>query len=195
MEEMITVPRAVVALIAAVLSGSASAQSAPGEPIQTTLCELVRDPEQFQGKMVAVRGPVQIGFEVFDLPAEHCDGRKIDDVWLEYGKGPKRQPTIWCCGDLVPRDSPALLENADFRKFHRYLTAQSKAKGCHPAECYLYKVTATLTGRFDAVQTEPCPGDREMHCCPATGGFGHLGMSCSRFVIRSVSDVVADGKN
>jgi hypothetical protein len=91
---------------------------------------------------------------------------------------------------MVPRDKLTLLRNADFRAFHRHLIAQKRTEGCYEGECYLYHVTATLTGRFDAVKTESCPGDRESHCCPG-GGFGHLGFFCGRLVIQSVSDVVA----
>jgi len=164
---------------------------AAGKPIPTTLCELVNQPDRFNGKMVTVRGLVEIAFENFRLDAKDCDGRNIDAVWLEYGKGPKKQPTTWCCGDMVPRDELEVLENDEFRDFHRYLTAQKRTEGCHEGECYLYMVTANLTGRFDAAtKTEPCPGNRNAHCCPS-GGFGHFGFSCARLVIQSVSDVVA----
>jgi hypothetical protein len=188
---MMTGLRAVIAIVAAVPFGIAYADAyAADGPVPATLCELVKQPERFDGKIVGVRGLVKFGFEVFALSADDCDGRKLDGVWLEYGKGPKKQPTIWCCGDLTPRDEPALWKNADFRAFHRYLVAQKRTKGCYEGECLLYSVTATLTGRFEAVKTEPCPGDRESHCCPG-GGFGHLGFFCGRLVIQSVSDVVA----
>ena len=188
---MMTGLRAVVAIVAAVPFGIAYADAdAAGGPVPTTLCELVQQPGSFNGKMVSVRGLVEIAFEDFELRGEDCDGRKLDGVWLEYGKGPKKQPTTWCCGDLTPRDEPALRKNADFRAFHRYLVAQKRTKGCYEGECLLYSVTVTLTGRFEAVKTEPCAGDRASHCCPG-GGFGHLGFFCGRLVIQSVSDVVA----
>ena len=150
------------------------------EPIKTTVCEIVKSPALFNGKIVTVRAPIEIAFERFGLSASHCAEQKIDDVALEYGSGPRKQPTIWCCGDMVPRDPLVLVQNKDFRRFHHYLTAEKKAKRCY--DCYLYHVTATLTGRFDAV--EPQPG--------ALCGFGHMGAACGRLVIRSVADVVAD---
>lgn len=149
------------------------------QPIQTTVCEVVRSPALFSGKIITLRGPVEIAFENFGLSVSACSGKKIDYLWLEYGRGPKMQPTTWCCGDLTPRDPLVLVQNAEFRRFHRYLTTVKKAKDCY--DCYLYHVTATLTGRFDAV--EPKPGT---FC-----GFGHLGFACGRMVIGGVSDVVA----
>jgi hypothetical protein len=164
----------------AVLPMLALAQTKSDQPIQTTVCELVKSPASFNGKIITLRGPVQIAFEDFGLSASDCTEKKIDYLWLEYGRGPKRQPTTWCCGDMVPRDRLALVQNAEFYRFHHYLTSQKKAKACY--DCYLYRVTATLTGRFDAVEPQP----------RALCGFGHLGTACGRLVIGTVSDVVAD---
>lgn len=155
-----------------------------GQAVKTTVCEVATNPEQFNDKLVSLRDRVRIAFEDFELSAAGCNGRRIDAVWLEYGKGPQRQPTTWCCGDMVPRDPLAVVQNSEFRKFHRYLTAETKRNG------YSYQVTATLTGRFDAVPTETCPHE-DRRCCPA-GGYGHFGVFCARFVIRSVSDVLAE---
>jgi len=171
-----------VSAVFVVLPGIAVAQVEADEPIKTTLCELVKDPVRFSGKMATMRGRVLIAFEDFELDATRCNVNTIGQVWLEYGKGPKKQPTIWCCGDMVPRDPLAVVQDGEFRRFHHNLTTEKSAKQ--------YKVTATLTGRFDAVRAEPCPGDSRARCCP-TGGFGHLGMACARLVIESVSDVVA----
>src|SRR5437763_4462 len=95
-----------IALAATVLLSSvAAAQSYGGaRPIQTTLCELAQTSDRFNGKIVAVRGPVQIAFEDFSFSVAECGSRKVDGIWLEYGRGPKHQPTTWCCGDLTPSD-------------------------------------------------------------------------------------------
>jgi hypothetical protein len=161
----------------------------PDTAIHTTACELVNTPERFNNKIVTVRGRILIAFEDFRLDTAHCDDKNAGDVWLEYGRGPKKQPTTWCCGDMVPRDSLRLVEDRNFKTFHRYLTAESRRKGCHEGGCYLYEVTATLTGRFDAVDTVTCPDGRSL--CPKHGGFGHFGSFSSRIVIGPVSDVKA----
>jgi hypothetical protein len=163
-------------------------QPQSGESTPTTVCDIARSPEQFNGKMVRVRSRVGIAFEDFEFPVSDCDRSIIEGIWLEYGHGPKRQPTTWCCGDMIPRDPLAVIENADFRKFHRYLTAQRRTSDCYEGECYIYDVTATLIGRFDFAHTEPCRDNKGV-CCSA--GFGHFGMFCGRLVIRSVSDVEA----
>jgi len=172
-----------------VVPGVTSGQTKNINPIKTTICELLKTPEAFNGRIVSVHGRVGIAFEYFGLQAGDCLDKKIDLVWLEYGRGPKRQPTTWCCGDLTPRDSLRLMEDRSFREFHRYLTSQFKGKGCSEGECYSYEVTATLIGRLDAVPTVLCPDGRSQ--CPKDGGFGHFGVVPARLVIESVSDVVA----
>jgi hypothetical protein len=159
------------------------------DPSNVSVCDIARQPERFNGKLVTVRSRIDIAFEEFQLSGRACESPKIDGVWLEYGKGRKRQPTTWCCGDMVPRDGLSVLQNADFRTFHRYLTTQSRRSGCYEGQCYLYSVTATITGRVDAAPLETCPNGKGL-CC--IGGFGHLGVSCARLVIQRVSGVVAE---
>jgi|SRR5579862_610596 len=176
--------------IAAVLvPGVAVAQAKADEPIKTTLCELVKDAARFGGKMVEIRGRVLIAFEEFTLDTTKCDVNTIGDVWLEYGRGPKRQPTTWCCGDMIPQDRLVVVQNPECRRFHNYLTAQYRIKGCYYSECHRYDVTATMTGRFDAAEARTCP-DGKSRCC--YNEFGHLGFCCGRLVIQSVSDVIAE---
>ena len=137
MTDMIGV-RALVAICVAMPSGIISAQSGGVEASHTTtVCEIVKSPASFNGKIVTLRSPIQIAFENFGLSTSECAGKKLDYVWLEYGRGPKRQPTTWCCGDMVPRDPLVLLQNQDFHRFHVLITARKKAKGCH--DCYLYR--------------------------------------------------------
>jgi hypothetical protein len=157
-------------------------------PPNVKLCEVAKRPDQFKGKLISVRGPIQISFEDFELSVAECANRSLEGVWLEYGRGPKRQPTTWCCGDMIPVDPLGVVENDAFRAFQGYLTAQGRTSGCSEGQCYLYSVTATLTGRLDTVATLPCP-DGKSQCCQ--GGFGHFGAFCARLVIQSVSEVVA----
>jgi hypothetical protein len=172
------------------LPGTPTMEATTDDPFPTPLCETVKDPPSFNGKMVTLRGRVQIAFENFELSATGCPARKIDGIWLEYGKGSKRQPTIWCCGEVSPRDAEVtLIQNKEFHRFHRYLTAQRRTKGCYFGQCYLYSVTATLTGRLDAVPTVTCPDGKSQ--CPEHGGFGHFGVFSARLVIQSVADVIA----
>ncbi len=80
-----------------------------------------------------------------------------------------------------------LVQNRDFRNFHRLLTAQRRAKGCYEGQCYLYDVTATITGRLDAVTADTRQNGRRL-----CNGFGHFGLYCTRLVIQEVSNIVAE---
>src|SRR5215475_12508363 len=145
---------AVLVLSLAVLQSICFAQANPEKPEQVGVCDLVREPERFNGKMISARGRASIALEHFGLSAASCGSEWTDDIWLEYGRGPKRQPTTWCCGDMIPRDRLVLVQDGDFRNFHRLLTAERRAKGCYAGQCYVYDVTATITGRLDAVAAE-----------------------------------------
>jgi len=101
---------AALSLLPVVAFGGTDADS----PIKTNICELVKSPTTFNGRLVSVRAPVQIAFENFGLSVAECADKKLDYVWLEYGNGPKKQPTTWCCGDMVPRDALTLTQDAAF---------------------------------------------------------------------------------
>ncbi len=167
---------------------TAFGDSDSGRPTTAAVCDIATQPERYSGKFVAVRGQVVIAFEDFRLSSTGCPTQSTDGVWLEYGSGPKRQPTTWCCGDMVPRDALRISRDSEFRRFHRYITAQKHTAGCRERQCYLYSVTATITGRVDTVEPGTCPNGKGL-CC--TSGFGHFGLSCTRIVIQRVRDVTA----
>jgi hypothetical protein len=66
----------VVVLCVALPSIHAFAQTETGAPVKTTVCEIARHPEAFDGKLVQVRAMVDTGVE--DLPSgvadESCGG-------------------------------------------------------------------------------------------------------------------------
>lgn len=160
-----------------------------------TPCQILENPEAFNGKMIRVRGGVSVSFENFTLDTSHCKPDKNDWriwIWLEYGSGPEKHPTIWCCGNIDPRkDEIAVVQNQDFRKFYEYVGAMNTKSGC--GDCYRYDVTATLTGRLDYGERELTNPDGQK---VMLGRFGHMGMSELRLVIQSVSDLaVKDYRN
>ncbi len=127
------------------------------EPPEVALRDLTAHPLDYDGKMVRTSWRVSIDFEQFELCLETC---AADSIWLEYGRGPRKQPTIWCCGDLVPRDPLKMIQDSQFKLFDRYLRSKQG-------------LSATITGRFDTCPSGPC--------------FGHMGLSSnSRLVIQSV---------
>lgn len=149
-------------------------------PDSVAVCQLLSTPDAFNGRIVSIRAVIALELEQFEIIGQNCPSTKVRDIWLEYGKGPKSQPTTWCCGDLAPRDPLGLVQDASFRQFDAYLRAQRQGKP-------KYRVTATLTGRFDSVPVRLCPD--QQHYCPSGGGFGHLGVSAARLVIHRVSNV------
>lgn len=158
------------------------AHTKPGAADNVDVCEVLQNPQSFNGKMISIRTRIQVAFEDFEVDIPSCPKKVADAICLEYGKGPKTQPTTWCCGDLTPGDQLGLLQDAAFRKFDSYLRAVRKGKP-------LYAVSATLSGRFDTVPTTTCPDG--VHQCPRDGGFGHFGLCASRLIIHSVSQVSA----
>lgn len=169
---------AVLAILALLTLG---AGAAAGQPLAATPCELMQSPADFRNQIVTIRAGISIAFEEFALSLPSCPGRQIDRIWLEYGSGPRKQPTVWCCGDMIPRDPLVLVQDREFRKFDRRMRAQAKTASS--------RTTATITGRFDVVESGPCPGDVTARC-PIEGGFGHLGAAAARLVIQRVADVV-----
>src|SRR6202142_2748340 len=64
-------------LVASPITQTLRPQSDQKEPIRTTVCDLMRDPAQFNGKMVRVRATVRIGFEVGGLVDSSCPERLL----------------------------------------------------------------------------------------------------------------------
>ncbi len=181
---------ALVAVLS-LLAPFAPGQSKSDSITKVSLCQLLAQPGKYEGT-IQIRAQVRLEFENFSISGAGCRDRQSDDIWLQYGSG-KAQPTGWCCGDPTLGDSPSLVQDQNFKRFHQVLTATRKASGCKEAalsrrSCFLYDVTATLTGRFDSADTQPCANGKG-RCCP--GGFGHLGFHCTRLIIQSVRDVEA----
>jgi hypothetical protein len=60
---------------------------------------------------------VRVAFEEFALVTKGCDSAVLDEISVEYGRGPKRQPVTRCCGDLIPRDPLAMIMDLSFKRF------------------------------------------------------------------------------
>jgi hypothetical protein len=86
-----------------------------GADTNVDVCEVLQHPQTFNGKMISIRTRIRIEFEDFEIDTPSCANKVIDGIWLEYGKGPKKQPTIWCCGDLTPADQLGLIQDSAFR--------------------------------------------------------------------------------
>ena len=157
----------VVNLVGASTSGETTV-SQPQAPVKTTLCELGAVPERFQGKVVEVRAIVQTGFQTSLLRDDSCSA------------------FIWLSG--VDNPDSTLSKDHQYQKMLDYLDKKYKPKGgsvC--ARCPLYKVTATVVGRFDHVRK----GDPDTQT-DLPPGFGYLHSYDSELNLLGVSNVVAE---
>ncbi len=168
--------------------GAASQASAPADatadrisipqmPIKTTLCEVSAAPEHYRGKVVEIRAVVQTGYQTSLLRDDSCS----TFIWIEgidvVGESPDNQAAS---ADAVT----ALKKDRQFQKMLDYLDKKYKPKGgavC--SRCPLYKVTATVVGRFEYVGKMGTD---------AQEGFGYMKSYDSRLILLGVSNPVAE---
>jgi hypothetical protein len=172
--------------------GSLYAQNAT----MVTPCELIETPGAYDRALITVRAPVTIGFEDSSLVA-NCGDPDKTSIWVMFG-GDVETPITYCCGDhsrkpgstlTVGDTKVGLRKDATFNQYFRLLTSQLKnTPSGVPCfyDCYQYKVTATLTGRFFAGEKTTTDDGKDLYY-----GYGHLGC-CSLFVIQKVEDVEAE---
>jgi hypothetical protein len=159
--------------------GSYSLRGTPAvEPIDTTVCELVRNPAAFSGKMVRVQAQISSGFEVAVVLAE-CD-HKGSAMALYYP-------------DLV-RDSDRpdfiLLKDENFKQFERALSKIGWGLQVGPSSRPPKgRVLATLVGRFDGPDKLTVT-DRTGKTLVRKGyGFTPSTLYQTRLILKSVSNV------
>ncbi len=165
-----------VSVTSAAAASKADGGSDPPVPVKTTLCDLGVAPESFKNRIVEVRAVVQTGFQTSLLRDDTCS------------------LFIWLSGVSTTRSTPqsagvALSNEHQYQKMIEYLDKKYKPKdGSVCANCPLFKVTATVVGRFDHVR--PAEPD------PKGGGaqvrFGYLNSYDSQLVLQGVSNVVAE---
>jgi hypothetical protein len=175
------------------------AVSLHAQAVDTSVCDILKDPQSFNGKTVRIKGTVSSGFDEFIIKAEDCKYH-IGGIWLAYPEGTKAksgpvavlqlQPASNFAGTVAPTDRAAVTldKSKDFKQFDSLLSAPYKSSGMCLG-CTKSEVSATITGRLDAVQ----PAMRR----DAAGkivditGFGNLNAYPVRLVIQSASDVAA----
>jgi hypothetical protein len=173
-----------------------------GAPAETTVCDVVKKPQAFNGQIVRIKGTVIAGFDEFvitDSTDPNC-GYPVNAIWLSYPPGTKGkagpaamvvvQPAKNFTGTLTPpaRAAVTLDKSKDFKQFDSSL-AQKHEKGADMClGCTRYKVTATLVGRLDSVADATLKRDSSGKIV-GFGGFGNMNAYPARLVLESVSDV------
>lgn len=171
-------------------------------PVDVNVCDVVKSPASFDGKMVRIKGTVVAGFDEFvikDATDPNC-GFEVNAIWLSYPQGSKAksgpaaimtaQPAHNFAGTLktVTRTPVTLDKSKEFKQFDSLL-AQPHQKGMDMClGCTRYEVTATLTGRLDTVADASIKRDASGKIV-GLGGFGNMNAYPARLVLESVSDV------
>jgi hypothetical protein len=166
------------------------------------VCDVVKNPAPFDGKMVRITGTVVAGFDQFmieDAKDPNC-GYQVDGIWLSYPAGAKGkagpaamlviQPAKNFAGKYTePVRKPVTLQkDKEFKQFDSLL-AQTHQKGADMClGCTRYAVTATLVGRLDTVADATLKHDAAGKIV-GFGGFGNMNAYPARLVLESVSDV------
>jgi len=191
--------RSIIALLA-VLSSALFGQTRAGEPIKTSLCELARDPERFNNKLVEIRGEFVSRFEWEGFVDETCSAR-IQVGANHVLDGQVGQYAFASLDDLThperlnwqpiePRLRVDLKRDDNYRAFRKYSGTKFKwPDGGRCQDCPLYRIIVAADGRFDyfasqnvALRTNP----KEKAVGISAGDLPLL-----RFVLQSVSDVSA----
>jgi hypothetical protein len=151
-------------------------------PVEVRGCDLVRNPKAFDGKLIRVRGILNVQFEDFSLGTGSCD--TTQSIWLAFGGdvpgivASTVNDNFRTTGSDVKVNgvSYGIRKDDSFRRLYALIAARHGGKSD-------YSVTATLTGMFFA-------GEEKKTATGAAyfAGYGHLGC-CALLVITQVSDV------
>lgn len=164
----------------------------------STICDILANPQSLDGKVVRVKGTVIVGFDEFVVKDASC-GQSINAVWLSYPEGAKMKagPVAFLQLQLsrnnsavsaLPQRAAATIEkNKDLKQFDSLLSTPYKGKGMCLG-CMRYAVTATLVGRLDGVNDAGVKRDNAGKFAGANG-FGNLNQYRARLVLQAVSDV------
>lgn len=186
-------PLRLILLFCSAFVGFLSAQT-----LDVSVCEVLRNPQTFDGKIVRIKGTVVAGFDEFEIKDASCN-QPVNAIWLSYPEGSKGKagPVALAQVQLAknnPSASPnpsrtqvKLDKNKDFKQFDSLLSTPYKAGGMCLG-CTRYSVTATMTGRLDGVKDSGVVRDSDGRFISANG-FGNLNLYRARLVLQSVSDV------
>lgn len=184
-------------LVAAVLALSTLAVH--GQTVDTTVCEVLKNPAAFDGKTVRIKAKALVSWDQFVARDLSCNA-PVNAIWLAYPAGThgKAQPavilTLQAAANFkgtvakAERTAVTLDKGKDWKQFDSLLAAPLKTSATCLA-CAKNEVTATITGRLDAATpriTRNATGE-----VTGISGFGHMNMYSARLVISGVSDVQA----
>lgn len=180
------------------------------EPVETSVCSVLKDPGSFNNKLVKIRGYVIANFEYSALVDESC---AKGGIWFLFadGSGPP-QLEAWVSGTARAgakdtkgqRAEPLpveLVADANYEQLVHYWELSESGRSCAARphvpgdlpDCTTYRVTATFVGRLEGIATTISAKHQkktEKDLVKAKG-FGQMGMFDAQIVVQSVENVVA----
>lgn len=151
------------------------APSAVGQdkPVAATICELAKDPANFNNKLVRVSATLAGNFEISAIrdPVDKTCGQ----LWFTYpGSGPEAFISFSTGGATPPRPVVHLNQDSRFRQFQKYVAAKMYPRQQNSVciGCVRYEVTAVMVGLVEFAG----PGQ----------GFGHMNGFPVQFVLQSI---------
>jgi hypothetical protein len=166
--------------------------------VDATVCDILANPQSFDGKIVRIKGVVIAGFEEFAIQGLGCN-QMVNAIWLAYPEGTKGKagPAAFLRLQLgknhpasaanINRAPVRLDKNKDFKDFDNLLSTPAKVNGACLG-CVKFTVSATLIGRLDGAKEAGLLRDSGRKVI-GLGGFGHLNRYNARLVLQSVSEI------
>lgn len=186
------------ALFIVVLSWLLIPSSLPAQTVDTTVCEILSNPQSFDGKIVRVKGVAVAGFEEFVIQGKDCN-QTVNGIWLAYPEGTKgkagpiaslrlqlgkNNPTVV---SKVSRPPETLDKNKEFKEFDKLLSTQAKTDGMCLG-CVKFTVAGTFVGRLDGTKDAGLSRNAGGKVI-GLSGFGNLNGYSARLVLQSVSEI------
>jgi len=176
----------------------AVALSLHAQAVEATVCDILKDPQGFNGKTVKIKATVRAGLDEFAVVDTSC-GLPENAIWLSYPEGTNARSGPIAMVELQPGRNfagtveevqlePVKLEwNKDLKQFDSLLSTPAKSNGVCLG-CMRYEVEATLTGRIDGTKAE-IKRDASGKIV-GISGFGNMNAYDARLVLSSVADIV-----
>lgn len=170
------------------------------QTVDTTVCDILSDPESFDGKIVRVKGVAVAGFEEFAIQGTSCN-QAVNAIWLAYPEGTrgkagpaaflrlqlgKNNPTVV---SNTSRASVTLEKNKEFKEFDKLLSTQARTDGMCLG-CVKFTVAGTFVGRLDGTRSAGLSRDGGGKVT-GLSGFGNMNRYSARLVLQSVSELAS----
>lgn len=187
-----------ILLFIGLMSCLTTPSSLPAQVVDSTVCDILANPQSYDGKIVRVKGVVIAGFEEFAIEGPGCN-QEANAIWLDYPEGTKGKagPAAFLrlqLGKNYPAEAtsanrvPVTLDkNKDFKNFDNLLSTPAKTNGVCLG-CVKFTVMATLVGRLDGMKDTGLIRDSGGKVI-GLAGFGNFNRYEARLVLQSVSEI------